>query len=64
MGLRELCPLPEPKVNLFWIISLAYAKSYSKTFLDIKFLFVNRFSNFIRTLGPLVSFSYNLVLVI
>ena len=31
--------LPETKVKDFWIISLAYAKSYSKTLMDVKFSF-------------------------
>ena len=41
----KLSNLPESKD--FWIISLAYAKSLFKNILDIKFLFVNRFSKFL-----------------
>ena len=40
----KLTNLPESKVEDFWIISLAYAKSLFKSIFDIKFLFVNRFS--------------------
>ena len=44
---KKFTNLPESKVKDFWIISLAYAKSlFKKTFLDIKVLFVNRFSIF------------------
>ena len=44
----KLTDLPECEVKYFWIISLACAKSLFKNILDIKFLFVNRFSKFLQ----------------
>ena len=45
----KLTYLPESKVKDFWILSLIYAKSLFRNILDIKFLFVNWFSNFCST---------------
>ena len=40
--------LPESKVKDIWIVPLPMQNAYLKTFLDVKFLFVNRFSRFLR----------------
>ena len=45
--MRQICQDPKLKI-LDYLPSTAYAKSLFKTFLDIKVLFVNRFSKFLR----------------
>ena len=37
-----------PKLKLFGLSPLSMQNPYSKAFLDVKYLFVNRFSKFLR----------------
>ena len=43
---RQICQ--NPKLKMFGLSPLPMQNPYSKTFLDVKYLFVNRFSKFLR----------------